>query len=331
MSIEVRPLDVWDDDEFAAAYAVHAEAETYGRTDPQVDEPEALRAGLVHPSASMAQQAWMARLDGRPAGVLVVAWPVVDDLQTCWPMLGVAPAMRRRGVGAALHATLLRAVRMAGRSLVQVEVTQPAGSDGDGPGAAFARRHGYELALREVQMLLRLPVPPERLAAEPGGGYTLRTWRDSCPADLVDGYCRLRETFGSEAPTGDLVTSAQHWDEARVRDQERRRAEQGRTFWTTVALSPGGEVVGFTELVALLTATDASQNQTLVLPEHRGHRLGMAMKAANLRRLGADLPGVRRVHSAVAPDNTPMRRVNEELGFVACDLLDEWQLTLPQG
>lgn len=57
MSIVVRPLDVWDDDEFAAAYAVHAEAETYGRSAAQVDEPDALRAGLLHPSASMAQQA----------------------------------------------------------------------------------------------------------------------------------------------------------------------------------------------------------------------------------------------------------------------------------
>jgi len=327
MSIEVRPLDAWDDAEFAEAYAVLVEAETHGRPHAQVDEARVIRSSLVRPSATVIVQGWMARVDGRAAGVLLVAWPLLDDAQVCWPMLAVAPAARRRGVGSALCAVLMRAVRSAGRSVIQAEVSHPADVD-VWPGTAFAERHGFRLAMREAHCVLRLPVPPDRLDVAAGHGYELRAWRDSCPGDLVDGYCRMRERFEGEAPTGDLLVGPQRWDEARVRDTEQRRLAQGRSSWTTVALSPGGEMVGFTELVAVVTGREANQNQTLVLPEHRGHRIGAAMKAANLRRMSADLPGIELVHTNVAPDNDAMNRVNRELGFEPVELLDEWQLVL---
>ena len=54
------------------------------------------------------------------------------------------------------------------------------------------------------------------------------------------------------------------------------------------------------------------QDDTLVMPEHRGHRLGAALKTANY----ADLPDdVRLVHTWTAPSNTAMHRTNTALGF----------------
>src|SRR6478735_6666873 len=54
------------------------------------------------------------------------------------------------------------------------------------------------------------------------------------------------------------------------------------------------------------------QDDTLVMPEHRGHRLGAALKTANY----ADLPDdVRLVHTWTAPSNTAMHRTNTTLGF----------------
>jgi GNAT superfamily N-acetyltransferase len=330
MSIEVRPMDAWDDTELAAAHEVLLAALRHDLPEPALFGPDVLRVMLVRPSHHQAAHGWTARVDGRVCGVLLVTWPLVDDVDVCWVVLSVAPDARRLGVGSALHDALLRAVQLAGRSVVQVEVPHPGGSE-TWPGIEFARRRGYTLAMREARLVLTLPLQESRLAAEPRGGYVVHAWRDSCPADLLDAYCRLREVFAREAPTGDLVIAEQHWDADRVRDMEQRRRAQGRSTWTALALSPGGAPAGFTELVAADGETEAHQNQTLVHPEHRGHRLGIALKVANLRRLVADRPDVVRVDTTVDPGNGPMNAVNAELGFQPVDMLDEWQLVLPSS
>jgi GNAT superfamily N-acetyltransferase len=327
MSVEVRPLDAWDDGELAAALEVLVAALRHERPGAPTITADVLRSSLVRPSSHVAAHAWLARLDGRPAGTLVVTWPLTDDVDLCWVLLGVAPRARRCGVGSALHDVLLRAVRLAGRSVVQAEVAHPAEAEA-WPGIEFARRLGYSLALRESRQVLHLPVPQERLAVEPLDGYVVRGWRDRCPDELVDAYCRLREAFAEEAPTGDLVLAAQHWDADRVRDQEARRRAQGRSVWTSLALAPDGAPAGFTEIVAGDAEVEAHQNQTLVLPDHRGHRLGLALKVANLRQLGRDRPDLERIDTTVSPGNGPMNAVNAALGFEEVDQLDEWQVDL---
>ena len=57
------------------------------------------------------------------------------------------------------------------------------------------------------------------------------------------------------------------------------------------------------------------QQDTAVLPAHRGHRLGVWMKAANLSRLTADHPRISRVTTSNAADNEHMLRVNQQVGF----------------
>ena len=62
--------------------------------------------------------------------------------------------------------------------------------------------------------------------------------------------------------------------------------------------------------------TVAWQWQTIVLPEHRGHRLGMLVKVANLDHLRAHEPAVTVIHTGNADSNAPMLRVNVAMGFV---------------
>ena len=90
-------------------------------------------------------------------------------------------------------------------------------------------------------------------------------------------------------------------------------------------MAPRRNLVAFTDLMAAAAGDDVFQNQTLVLPGHRGHRLGLAMKAANLRAMRADEPHRQLVHTWVAPGNQHMRAVNAVFGFQAVELLDEWQ------
>ena len=65
-----------------------------------------------------------------------------------------------------------------------------------------------------------------------------------------------------------------------------------------------------------------------MLRPHRGHRLGMALKAANLLWLREREPGVKRIVTWNADSNSHMIEINERLGFRPLDRWHEWQLHL---
>ena len=72
----------------------------------------------------------------------------------------------------------------------------------------------------------------------------------------------------------------------------------------------------------------AWQQITLVHPEHRGHRLGMIVKAVNLRTLRAQEPAVRMIDTFNAEVNTHMIAINEAMGFRAVDRWANWQASV---
>ncbi len=68
-----------------------------------------------------------------------------------------------------------------------------------------------------------------------------------------------------------------------------------------------------------------TQEDTLVLSEHRGHRLGMLLKAANLAFLQTERPGHPAVTTFNAEENEHMLAVNDALGFVPVVWLGAWK------
>ena len=67
---------------------------------------------------------------------------------------------------------------------------------------------------------------------------------------------------------------------------------------------------------------------TLVRPDHRGHRLGLAVKVANVRLLQETHPRITTVVTFNADVNAPMVAVNERLGFVPVQWMGELQKKL---
>jgi RimJ/RimL family protein N-acetyltransferase len=155
-------------------------------------------------------------------------------------------------------------------------------------------------------------------------GYELVTWRDRTPDDLLEDRALLERRMTTDAPHGDLPVEEEQWDGDRVREYEATHVARGRTVLSAGAVKDG-RLVAFTDLqVSLAQPERASQAGTLVLREHRGHRLGALVKAAVLRDLAGQFPQTRRISTYNSDSNTPMVAVNEALGFRPAGHLSSW-------
>ena len=109
-----------------------------------------------------------------------------------------------------------------------------------------------------------------------------------------------------------------------MREYEEAHVARGRAVLTAGAVRDG-RLVAFTDLqVPLAAPRRAQQAGTLVLREHRGHRLGARMKAAVLREVAAGYPDLRRITTYNFEGNRPMVAVNEALGFRPAGQLSTW-------
>jgi RimJ/RimL family protein N-acetyltransferase len=146
------------------------------------------------------------------------------------------------------------------------------------------------------------------------------------PDELAEGWVRLTSTLGTEAPTGEMHREAETADVIVLREAEANQAKQGRTKYNTVALDPAGEVVAYTDVATTIHEPGkAYQWGTLVRQDARGHRLGLAVKVANLRLLQAQRPDIVLLTTYNAEVNAHMVAVNERLGFAPVARLGEFQ------
>ena len=91
---------------------------------------------------------------------------------------------------------------------------------------------------------------------------------------------------------------------------------RGVTLLTAAAVAPEGHLAGYTELGLMSTGREHGQTwNTLVLPGHRGHGLGMWIKLANLEAARRLRPELRRVTTWNAEANQHMIAINEAIGF----------------
>jgi RimJ/RimL family protein N-acetyltransferase len=164
---------------------------------------------------------------------------------------------------------------------------------------------------------------------EMDSGYEIVTWIDRAPDHLVEGVARLVGRMSTDTPHGDSSWEPEVWDASRWREKEDDAFQSGRGRVAAGVIDGRDNLVAFTDIgVWKQDSSVAEQWNTIVDPDHRGHRLGLAVKMANLRHLRREVPRALRLETWNANDNYRMIAINELLGFRIVERVDEYQLTL---
>jgi GNAT superfamily N-acetyltransferase len=276
---------------------------------------------------------------GPMVGVTLVDAPLRDNRHSAevHPLM-VHPDHRRRGAGTALIEHVARAMRADGRSVLNCIVDTPLGAGERHPSVGFARALGFERTLGGNKRILTVPLAPglvEEIRAVTGAArdadrYRTFTFRTPWPAEYTEDHCELARRMSTDEPAGDSEHEEEVWDGQRIEESDALfAAQESRKLAAVAQHVESGRLVAFTELLMSPDRpAEAWQMATLVHPEHRGHRLGLAVKLANLEFLAASEPSVRRVVTGNASVNEPMIAINEMLGFEVVSEGAFWQKTL---
>ncbi|WP_354169323.1 GNAT family N-acetyltransferase [Arthrobacter sp. UYEF36] len=297
----------------------------------------------------------VARIGGEIVGTVDIALPLSENLDMAEFDLDVLPEFQGRGVGRRLIEAAEHFARDEGRHTILIDTNHPRSSLGDSeagqlvPGTGlgfvpvnsreveFARHSGYTLQHIEQFSACALPLDSELVeelhteAGEANGGrYRLHHWTDRCPEQWLEAVAALENSAGEDGVPGvddtDMV-----FDGGILREAEDVAIAQGRrTVVTAVEHIDSGVLVGLTTISVLAMRPDVVfQDDTVVLREHRGNKLGLLIKVANMERLSEQFPDARVLYTWNAPENRYLLQVNLQLGFKTAGVTGIWQKELP--
>jgi GNAT superfamily N-acetyltransferase len=330
--IEISDLDVHDDAALRAFYDVEVAAHAADRAHPVNRTFPQLRQMARRPSAYYRRILLAAREGERIVGTADLGLTLQDNLHLAQLEVRVLPEARRRGVGTALHDEVVRRARADGRTTFLGEVHQPSLDEISGA-TAFARGLGYEPVHAEDHLVLALPCPPGLLPSVPPqvDGYEILPWAGRAPEDVVAAYADMHTQMGRDAPSGEVDHEPVTIDVARIRTDEERLSASYLDLVAAARRTSDGVFGGYTLLHLPHDLDYAVQDDTLVMPGHRGHGLGLALKVTLLRQLGSQHPERSLVHTWNATGNDYMQRINRQLGFRPVELEVEMQRKVTDG
>ena len=319
MSIDVRRVDPADEgavrDWWETLNATNAER-PFNPTRPF----ELSLTNLRTPDADHSQSVFVATDGGRVVGAGRAWLPLADNRHLAHLHVAVPSGGRGRGVGSAVLEQLEAHARAAGRRTFMAEVPTLGGQEN--AGVRFAVKHGYVEATREENKVVDLttavptwPTLDDEVAARIGD-YRIVTVLGPIPDEYVDGYCDMVSTFSSMIPVGDLDFEQWVVSPERLRRDEAREQSLGRERVAAIGIAPDGEVCATSDLnLVVADPRQAYIGITMVLPDHRGHALGLGLKLASHRALLEAFPTCTQVSTSNANVNQYMNSINERMGY----------------
>lgn len=317
--MRIEPLDPTDDATFDEYVRISRTAQFAWHPHATPFQGAELRRLMLDHTGSDRCSASVGWADGAIVAAGQLSLSVADNLDKAELDVWVDPSQWRRGYGTEMLEHVIGQATDAGRTtLIAMIASRP-----DLPDSTFLTRLGFSRSNVDVHRVLDLPVPGdhlERLEAEAGPHHGDYRFVDSIGSDLSDdllpSYLALTNSLLADAPTGDVEFEVGRVDPDTWRADQTKLTEMGREMYRTIAIAPDGAAAAYTLLV--VPRHDPGivfQWGTLVAKEHRGHRLGLAVKARNIRQVQRAHPDRTAVHTWNADSNTWMIAVNERLGF----------------
>ena len=300
----IRPLDPHDDADMDGFQDVYAAAELAEDPDAALYSREDGIAMMTSGDQASLFDAFGAFVNDRMVAEAILIGSTRDNLELGQVLLWVDPDHRRRGFGTSVLDHVEEHARSRGRRILRVQI-----------------RVGEGLAGNRV----------DRLAAEAAphhDGYDIRSFVGPVPGELRASYVEIRNLLGIEAPHGDLELEVGQDTVEDLDVLEREGAQAGRTSVTAVALHDTAVVAYAHASVPAAGFHHVDQYGTLVHPDHRGHRLGMAVKCAQLRLLAERFQDRRYIQTSNAEVNAHMVAINVALGFEIHQVWGEFEKRL---
>ena len=316
--MHIERLDPEDTDTIRRCFEAFSAAQRVDEPDGPWFTERPFRGWLTVGWGGDPREVWLIRgPEGSVAGWYRLELPDLENLDQADLVLVVDPAQRRRGLGRALLEHAAARAAEHGRSVLN------GGTRGGTAGEAFARAMGADPGLVDAQRVMDVrAMGDEQLARlretaeQAAEGYSLVSWTGLVPEDFLEQAAVLFAAL-NDAPHDPHIAPAV-WDAQRVRERVNDlRPHYGlRTYGIAAVTSDTGEPAALTE-VAVDPADPGWGHQMLtgVTREHRGHRLGLLVKAAMLEWLRAAEPALERIHTWNAASNRYMIAVNEALGY----------------
>ncbi len=276
-----------------------------------------LRADLTSGWDGEPNEGYVAVHDGQIVAAGELWLPARDNIDSAWSRIGVHPQHRKAGHGSRLLEHLEGVATAAGRGVLGIEGWDSPHTRG------FAASRGYDLKYVSVIRRVALAeVPVSQVDAAYEEARAVATDYDvvRIAGPLTDE--QITESLPvvasiNDAPTDELLIEDEVYTADRLRAYDDASLARGlRLYRVWARRRDTGEVAGHT-VVAVERDRPAigEQHDTTVLAKHRGHRLGLLLKADMMRWLREAEPALETITTDNAESNRHMIAVNERLGY----------------
>ena len=309
----VVPKDLSENEQIALARLFQRMSHEILPEDPE----RPIEAILPRLRASVPNE-WRGRVRARDAKGNVVGFGGTnrslndpENAHVAWTEVSVHPDHRRKGLGRTILADLAAQAEGQHPELLFMGMT----NDRVPSGEPFLTAMGATAGL---------PMKTNQLALASVDRAQLIDW-----AKLVAAYVQASDGI-NDMPKGDLKMGDWKLTEEQIRDRESWFKQTGIQWWLLVAIHDAtGEGAGFTDVTYDPKQPWVIWQQgTAVTRGHRGHGLGLWMKAVMLDRIMRERPEAKYIRTGNANTNAQMLGINTQLGFRMAWQSTLWQLPI---